>query len=81
MFSFCSCSCRGTEKAQVRHAEKTELSAWENVWENKHTSIKEKTLLHNSVAPEEIPVLRRSEAQFREEAAVSLVRATAPALP
>lgn len=77
MFSFCSCSCRGTEKAKVRHAGKIELSTWENVWENKTTSIKEKTFLHNSVAPEQMPVLRRSETQFKEEVVVSLGRATA----
>lgn len=67
VFSFYSCSCRGTEKAQVRHAGKAELSARENVWENKATSIKGKTLLHNSVASEQMPMLRRSETQFREE--------------
>lgn len=70
VFSSCSCSCRGTE------------TWWENVWGNKTTSTEEKTLLHNSVAPECMPMLRRSETQFREEVVFSLVRITAssPAL-
>lgn len=70
VFSSCSCSCRGTEMW------------WENVWGNKTTSTEEKTLLHNSVAPECMPMLRRSETQFREEVVFSLVRITAssPAL-
>lgn len=48
----------------------------------KPTRIKEKALLHNSVAPELMPMLGRSETQFREAVVVWLLRATAagPAL-
>lgn len=71
MLRFCSCSCSGNEKAQARHAGEIELSARENVWENKTTSIKGKTLLHNPVAAEQTSMLRRSETQFGEEEVVS----------